>query len=175
MICCLDNRLLTFILVAVRLSSNNALYGHSVDTVASHYEEEEPFESLEELEAQTIGNLLPNDDDLFSGVSEGLDFSVQPNVAEEAEELDVFSSVGGMDLDDHDPTVGRKNSEFLEESHLGLFKGLVEGEHPCAGKQIKVEPCNPGDLRKWYCPSSVTLILHFACSHSLSSMAIKLG
>ena len=131
MIRCLDNWLLTFMLVAVRLSSNNALYGHSIDTVASHYEEEEPFESLEELEAQTIGNLLPNDDDLFSVVTDGLDFIVQPNGAEEAEELDVFSSVGGMDLEDYDPTFVRKNSEFPEESHLGLCNGLVVGEHPC--------------------------------------------
>ena len=111
----------------MRLSSNKALYGHSIDTVASHYEEEESFESLEELEAKTIGNLLPDDDDLFSGVTEGLDFI---NVAE-AEELDVFSSVGGMDLGDDDSTVVRKNSEFPEESHLGLCNGLVAGDHPC--------------------------------------------
>ncbi|XWS68739.1 hypothetical protein CRYUN_Cryun04dG0117600 [Craigia yunnanensis] len=111
----------------LRLSSNNALYGHSIDTVASHYEEEESFESLEELEAQTIGNLLPNDDDLFSGVTEGLDFI---NVAEEAEELDVFSSVGGIDLGDDDSTVVRTNSEFPGENHLGLCNGLVAAEHP---------------------------------------------
>ncbi|XWS54085.1 hypothetical protein CRYUN_Cryun10bG0058600 [Craigia yunnanensis] len=125
------NWLLTLMLVAVRSSSNNALYGHSIDTVASHYEEEEPFESLEELEAQTIGNLLPNEDDLFAVVTEGLDFIVQPNGAEEAEELDVFSSVGGMDLGDYDPTFERKNSEFPEESHLGLCNGSIAGEHPC--------------------------------------------
>ncbi|XVE66093.1 hypothetical protein DITRI_Ditri08aG0053100 [Diplodiscus trichospermus] len=115
----------------LRLSSTNALYGHSIDTVASHYEEEEPFESLEELEAQTIGNLLPSDDELFSGVTGGLDFIGQPNDTEEVEELDVFSTVGGMDLGDHDPTIVPKNSEFPEESHLWLCNGLVAGEHPC--------------------------------------------
>ncbi|XVF02130.1 hypothetical protein REPUB_Repub04eG0149400 [Reevesia pubescens] len=115
----------------LRLSSNNALYGHSIDTVTSHYEEGEPFESLEELEAQTIGNLLPNDDDLFSGVTEGLDMVVQPNGAGEAEEFDVFSSVGGMDLGDDDSTVVRKKSEFSMESHLGLCNGVIAGEHPC--------------------------------------------
>ncbi|KAK8622417.1 hypothetical protein V6N13_117334 [Hibiscus sabdariffa] len=110
----------------LNLSSDNALYGNSIDTVASsHYEEDEPFESLEELEAQTIGNLLPDDDDLFSGVTEGLDFIVQPNGVEDTEELDVFSSVGGMDLGDDGPAVVRKN----EKSHLGLFDGLA-GEHP---------------------------------------------
>ncbi|KAK8706502.1 hypothetical protein V6N13_050064 [Hibiscus sabdariffa] len=95
----------------LKLSSDNALYGNSIDTVASsHYEEEEPFESLEELEAQTIGNLLPDDDELFTGVTEGLDFIVQPNGAEDAEELDVFSNVGGMDLGDDCPTVEHPHS-----------------------------------------------------------------
>ncbi|GJR03095.1 hypothetical protein Tco_0526079 [Tanacetum coccineum] len=50
------------------------MYGYSIG--ASHYqyqEEEEPFRYLEEIEAQTIGNLLPNDDDLLSGVTDGLD------------------------------------------------------------------------------------------------------
>ena len=84
--------------VAVRLTSNNALYGHSVGDAASHYEEEEPFESLEEMEAQTIGNLLPNDDELLSGVTDGIDYVGQPNTIEEIEDLDLFSSVGGMDL-----------------------------------------------------------------------------
>ncbi|KAK8648123.1 hypothetical protein V6N13_128885 [Hibiscus sabdariffa] len=95
----------------LKLSSDNALYGNSIDMVASsHYEEEEPFESLEELEAQTIGNLLPDDDELFTGVTEGLDFNVQPNGAEDAEELDVFSNVGGMDLGDDRPTVEHPHS-----------------------------------------------------------------
>ncbi|MBA0758853.1 hypothetical protein Gotri_021815 [Gossypium trilobum] len=113
----------------LRLSSNNALYGNSIDTVASDYEEEEPLESLEELEAQTIGNLLPDDDDLFSGVTEGLDSIVQPNGTEDAEELDVFSSIGGMDLGDDGPGV-RKNYEFPEKSRPGLLNGSVAGEHP---------------------------------------------
>ncbi|GMJ09900.1 hypothetical protein HRI_004659200 [Hibiscus trionum] len=95
----------------LKLSSDNALYGNSIDTVASsQYEGGEPFESLEELEAQTIGNLLPDDDELFSGVTEGLDFIVQPNGAEDAEELDVFSNVGGMDLGDERPTVEHPHS-----------------------------------------------------------------
>ncbi|KAG8502132.1 hypothetical protein CXB51_000262 [Gossypium anomalum] len=113
----------------LRLSSNNALYGNSIDTVASDYEEEEPFESLEELEAQTIGNLLPDDDDLFSGVTEGLDSIVQPNRTEDAEELDVFSSIGGMDLGDDGPGA-QKNYNFPEKSRPGLLNGSVAGEHP---------------------------------------------
>ena len=71
---------------AVKLSSTNAVYGHSVDTVASHYEEEEILECLEELEAQTIRNLLPDDDDLLSGVTDGLNY-ILPNGGDDMEEL----------------------------------------------------------------------------------------
>lgn len=97
----------------MRLTSNNALYGHSVGAAASHYEDEEPFESLEEIEAQTIGNLLPNDDDLLSGVTDGLDYVGQPNPGEEIEDLDLFSSVGGMDLGEDGFPPGRSDSESI--------------------------------------------------------------
>ncbi|GKA00820.1 hypothetical protein Tco_0673485 [Tanacetum coccineum] len=65
--------------VRLTATNNNSMYGHSVG--ASHYqhqEEDELFRSLKEIEAQTIGNLLPNDDDLLSGVTDGLDCKVQP-------------------------------------------------------------------------------------------------
>lgn len=104
---------------AVRLSSNNTLYGHSVDTVASHYDEKEAFESLEEIEAQTIGNLLPNDDELLSGVTDGLEYNVQLSAGDDMEELDLFSSVGGMDLGDDSLSAGLKDSN-----------GSIVGEHP---------------------------------------------
>ncbi|XP_068327228.1 protein MEI2-like 4 isoform X1 [Pyrus communis] len=115
----------------LRLSSNNVLYGHSVDTVASHYDEEEVFESLEEIEAQTIGNLLPNDDELLSGVTDGLDYTVQLSARDDMEELDLFSSVGGMDLGDDGLAAGLKDSEYPGEVSNGLpCNGSVIGEHP---------------------------------------------
>ncbi|KAG2702860.1 hypothetical protein I3760_06G110300 [Carya illinoinensis] len=117
----------------LRLSSNHALYGHSVDTVASHYEEEEPFESLEEIEAQTIGNLLPDYDDLFSGVTDGLDCIVQPSGGDDVEELDLFSSVGGMDLGDDCSSDGQNNSDFpggVSNGQPGESIGSVAAEHP---------------------------------------------
>ncbi|GAU47789.1 hypothetical protein TSUD_12740 [Trifolium subterraneum] len=52
----------------LRLSTNNALYGRSLDTNASHFEEEGLVNSFEELEAQIISNLLPDEDDLLSGI-----------------------------------------------------------------------------------------------------------
>lgn len=121
------------IINAVRLSSNNTLYGHSIDTVASHYEEEEPFESLEEIEAQTIGNLLPDDDDLLSGVTDGLDCIVQPSGGDDVEDLDFFSSVGGMDLGDDGSSAGQNNSEFpgvVSNDQPGESNGSIANEHP---------------------------------------------
>lgn len=116
----------------MRFSPSNALYGHSVDTVASHFEEEEVFESLEELEAQTIGNLLPDDDDLLAGVTDGLDCLVETTGEDDAEDLDFFSNVGGMDLGDDGLSVGQKNSESpgLFNNLPGMHNGAMAGEHP---------------------------------------------
>ncbi|XP_076960230.1 protein MEI2-like 4 [Bidens hawaiensis] len=97
--------------VSAENNNNNSMYGHSVG--ASRYAEtaeEEQFESLEQIEAQTIGNLLPDDDDLLSGVTDGL---LQPGSGtDDVEELDFFNSVGGMELGD---------DERLEEPSRTLF------------------------------------------------------
>lgn len=119
----------------LRLSSNNAFYGHSVDTVASIYEEEEPFESIEEIEAQTIGNLLPNDDDLLSGVVDRSEHLAQPTGEDDIEDLDLFSNVGGMDLGDNTSFAGQNNSNFPGNSsrmdcQLGGTSVSLIGEHP---------------------------------------------
>lgn len=110
----------------LRLQSNTGLFGHSVDTVASHYEDEEPLLSLEEIEAQTIGNLLPNDDDLLFGMTDGLDSVAQPSSGDDVEDLDFFSSVGGMDLEDDEKTdlSGGISGEVVGST------GSIPGEHP---------------------------------------------
>lgn len=116
----------------VQLSSSNDFYSHSVDTVASHYEDE-PLESLEEIEAQTIGNLLPDDDDdLLAGVIDKIESIVQPSGEDGIEDLDLFSSVGGMDLGDDTSSGGLCQSEFSGSSN-GQLTGAnmsVNGEHP---------------------------------------------
>ncbi|KAK9050888.1 hypothetical protein SSX86_027513 [Deinandra increscens subsp. villosa] len=111
----------------LRLSAtSNSMYGHSVG--ASQYEEAEPFESIEEIEAQTIGNLLPDDDDLLSGVTDGLDSNkVQPGSGDDVEELDFFSSVGGMELGEDGG--GQRNSETTV-TQLGGGEQQPHGEHP---------------------------------------------
>ncbi|KAL8161740.1 hypothetical protein V2J09_013229 [Rumex salicifolius] len=114
------------------LFSRNDIYGHSVDTVASHFEEEEPLQSLKEIEAQTIGNLLPDDDDLFSGVTGGLEQIGQSSGGDDIEDVDFFSSIGGMDLGD-DNLSGQRNSDFykgVSNFQLEASNISVGGEHP---------------------------------------------
>ncbi|GAB2280771.1 hypothetical protein Dimus_015397 [Dionaea muscipula] len=118
----------------LRFSMNNSFYGHSVDTVASPHEVEEPSESLEEIEAQTIGNLLPDDDDLFSGIVYGLEPVAQPREGDDIEDLDLFSSVGGMELGDDNSSGGKRNTELLggiSPGQLGDPDVSIPGQHPC--------------------------------------------
>lgn len=105
------------------LSPSDAHNGHFF-SATSNYDEEEPFESLEEIEAQTIGNLLPSEDDLLLGVTDGFDHITRPTGGDNIEDLDFFSSVGGFDLEEEqmnfDISIGR----------LGGSNGSIAGEHP---------------------------------------------
>uniref|UniRef100_A0A7N0RA72 RRM domain-containing protein n=1 Tax=Kalanchoe fedtschenkoi TaxID=63787 RepID=A0A7N0RA72_KALFE len=112
----------------MRLSSNNDIYGHSIDAAAPQYEEEESHESLKEIEAQTIGNLLPDDDDLLAGVTEGLDMNVMPGSGDDIEDMDLFSNIGGMDLGDDISSAEQKRAEYFGKNVFGL-NGSSAGEH----------------------------------------------
>lgn len=115
----------------LRLPTNNSPHGHSVGAADSHYEEER-FESLKELEAHAIGNLLPDDDDLLAGVTDGLDYVGQPHAGDEIEDLDLFSSVGGMDLGEDGSSTGQQNSEYAGSYTLQLddSNAAIGGQKP---------------------------------------------
>ncbi|GLU20811.1 hypothetical protein SLE2022_369930 [Rubroshorea leprosula] len=96
----------------------------AVKVAANH--EEDPFESLEEIEAKTIGNLLPDEDDLFSGVIDELGLDTPANRGDELEEFDLFSSGGGLELEGDDRLgVGQRNIDLV-----GASNGSIVGEHP---------------------------------------------
>ncbi|GKV50319.1 hypothetical protein SLEP1_g57029 [Rubroshorea leprosula] len=85
--------------------------------------EEEPLESLEEIEVQAIGSLLPDEDDLFSGVM-GLD--TPANRDDELEDFDLFSSGGGVESESDDRLgVGQGNLDIV-----GASNGSIVGGHP---------------------------------------------
>ncbi|CAN1790561.1 Protein MEI2-like 4 [Linum perenne] len=107
----------------MRLMGNDTQSREPVKIAVSALEEE-PFESLEEIEAQTIGNLLPADDDLFSGITNELGNIVNSAVGDDLEDFDLFSSGGGMELEG-DIMAGRKNPDLF-----ALSNGSVTGKHP---------------------------------------------
>ncbi|KAJ0988734.1 hypothetical protein J5N97_007090 [Dioscorea zingiberensis] len=116
----------------LRLSSNEHSRQHAF-IVDSNVGPDEPFESLEEIEAQTIGNLLPDDDDLLSGVIDDLDYMGRSNTGDDIED-DLFYSGGGMELE-ADVNFSYKNrSHFINggdsTGQQGELANAFAGEHP---------------------------------------------
>uniref|UniRef100_A0A0D9WBR0 RRM domain-containing protein n=1 Tax=Leersia perrieri TaxID=77586 RepID=A0A0D9WBR0_9ORYZ len=92
----------------------------SAGTNTSICEGDEPLESMEELEAQTIGDLLPDDDDLISGVMDGFEFTGLSTNEDDADE-DIFCTGGGMELENNDSIKGDKiqNGSFKSQYSAG--------------------------------------------------------
>ncbi|XP_061340757.1 protein MEI2-like 3 [Gastrolobium bilobum] len=85
------------------------------------------------MEADTIGNLLPDEDDLFSGVVDELGYGSPARINDDLEDFDLFSSGGGMELEgDEHLTLGKSTSGLDGDSvFLGGSKGkLPFGEQP---------------------------------------------
>ncbi|TYI17891.1 hypothetical protein ES332_A07G054900v1 [Gossypium tomentosum] len=114
----------------LRLLGNDLSCQHA--SSAAPHVEEEPFKSMEEVEAQTIGNLLPDEDDLFSGVIDDLGLNTLDSKVDELEDFDLFSSGGGMELEGDDRvSMVPRNSDLLRVFNIqGGSNGLIVGEHP---------------------------------------------
>jgi hypothetical protein len=94
-----------------------------------------------DFDLRQIDDLLPDEDDLFAGITNEIEPAAQTNPAEELEEFDVFGSGGGMELDS-DPlesiTAGLGNTSIGDGlrgngvNNFGLSNspGAVAGEHP---------------------------------------------
>ncbi|QHO58270.1 Protein MEI2-like [Arachis hypogaea] len=91
--------------------------------------EEEPYKSLEEIEAETIGNLLPDEDDLFSGVNDESRYNnTNARKNDDLEDFDLFSSGGGMELErDEHLNAGLRTSALEGDSG---FVGGPKGKFP---------------------------------------------
>lgn len=112
----------------------NEVPSHQPASAVSAHHDEELFESLEEIEAQTIENFLPDEDDLFSGMIDELGCSsAHANNGDVFEEHDLFSSGGGMELEGDDHIyMGQRNVDYirgLSNGHVGSNSSIV-GEHP---------------------------------------------
>ncbi|XP_020248626.1 protein MEI2-like 4 isoform X1 [Asparagus officinalis] len=115
-----------------RLSSNDVFLGQSVNAFESNILEDEAFESLEEIEAQTIGDLLPDDDDLLSGAIHDLGYVSKSNITDF--EDDLFYSVGGLELESDDNFSCKKGSEY---SYRGAFTSGERGFHSLPASELQ--------------------------------------
>ncbi|EOA39685.1 hypothetical protein CARUB_v10008326mg [Capsella rubella] len=94
-------------------------------------------ESVDDIESHSIGNLLPDEEDLLTGMMDELELSELPD----ADDFDLFGSGGGMELDtDFRENMSMSGPPRLSLSSLGgnavpQFNiqngaGTVAGEHP---------------------------------------------
>lgn len=117
--------------------------GQSADTLSFICEGGEALGSMEEVEAQTIGDLLPTDDDLISGVIDGFELSGLSINQDDADE-DIFGTGGGMELE-NDDSISIKGARNLE----GSSKCHFPGEHhinKCPSRTLFVTNINTNIL-----------------------------
>ncbi|KAF5476482.1 hypothetical protein F2P56_003233 [Juglans regia] len=111
----------------------NEVPSHQPASAVFSHHDEELFESIEELEAQTSGNFLPDEDDLFSGMIDELACSAHANSGDDFEDYDLFSSGGGMELEGEDRMyMGQRNFDYIRgpsNGQVGSNSSIV-GEHP---------------------------------------------
>uniref|UniRef100_A0A1D1YBJ9 Protein MEI2-like 4 n=1 Tax=Anthurium amnicola TaxID=1678845 RepID=A0A1D1YBJ9_9ARAE len=151
----------------LNLASTDELYGMFTNTVTSKFGEDEPFESLEEIEAQTIGNLLPDDDELLSGVIDDLEFISHPNSVDDVED-DLFCSGGGMELE----ADGILNANGALSGQKDVLNVPFAGEHPYGehpSRTLFVRNINSNvedsDLRALFEQYGDIRTLYTACKH----------
>ncbi|KAF7135281.1 hypothetical protein RHSIM_Rhsim08G0197200 [Rhododendron simsii] len=170
------DKLLPLVAYAVGLPLNNFPFHKSAaDTVASSHEEEEPFGSMEEMEAQTIGNLLPDEADLFSGAINGLEYNCDAKGGDDADDFDLFSSVGGMELElDGMSCAGQTDSNFTSEvsGGWGSSNGSLSGTHPYGETPSRTllvrnlsSQVEDSELMVLFKPYGDVRNLHTACKH----------
>jgi RNA recognition motif-containing protein len=112
----------------LRLGSKNVLVRQPVEKVDPTHVDDEPFELTEEIEAQIIGNILPDDDDLLSGVIDEVGYTAHANNGDDVDD-DIFYTGGGMELEiDENKKITEPNGGAIEG--LGLLNCTLNGEHP---------------------------------------------
>jgi len=111
----------------VGLRSKDVLLRQPVEKVVPTHVDDEPFELTEEIEAQIIGNILPDDDDLLSGVLD-VGYTAHANNGDDVDD-DIFYTGGGMELETDE---NKKNTETNGGANdgLGSLNGTMNGEHP---------------------------------------------
>lgn len=110
----------------ISLTSKNSFVGQWVEKVDPNHAEDEPFELTKEIEAQIIGNLLPDDDDILSGVLADVGYNTQANSQDDIDD-DIFSTGGGMEL------------EADGNNKLSKYNGAANYSHTRSNVQLNAE------------------------------------
>ncbi|XP_066335433.1 protein MEI2-like 3 isoform X2 [Miscanthus floridulus] len=114
----------------------SGVYGQSADANDTGCEGDEPLGSMKEMEAQTIGDLLPNDDDLISGIIDGFEYTGLSN-QDDADE-DIFYTGGGLELEHDDSNNVDKFREVSFKSQLsGDVKEIYKAPTSCNKKFVE--------------------------------------
>lgn len=114
----------------------SGVYGQSADANGSGCEGDEPLGSMKEMEAQTIGDLLPDDDDLISGITDGFEYTGLSN-QDDADE-DIFYTGGGLELEHDDSNNVDKFREVSFKSQLsGDVKEIYNAPTSCNKKFVE--------------------------------------
>lgn len=145
---------------------------------------------LEIVENQAIGSLLPDDEDeLLSGIMDGIDLGGLPHGVDDLEECDLFGSGGGLELES-DP---QENLSFgiskvspsdgsNAMAHFGPSNGVgaVAGEHPLGehpSRTLFVRNINSNvedsELRSLFEVTRITSGVFSEVSFSLSSISMS--
>ncbi|XP_024384711.1 protein MEI2-like 5 isoform X2 [Physcomitrium patens] len=173
----------------LRLSESENRVVQSLDAASAHLitdldpDDTLAYGSLEELEFNTIGNLLPDDEEeLLAGVADSYDIpqnrrDENANM-EELDEFDLFSSGGGMELEgDAQDALGvyMSNHRLGDGSAAGLQSGAagsVAGEHPYGehpSRTLFVRNINSNvedtELRQLFEQYGAIRTLYTACKH----------
>ncbi|CAN6234853.1 unnamed protein product [Urochloa humidicola] len=115
----------------IRLTPKTSVVGQLVEKINVNQADDEPFEMTKEIETQIIGNLLPDDDDLLSGVLGDVGYDTQGNNQDDIED-DIFCTGGGMELEaDGNNKLSKVNSGVsYTTSNVQLNDGYTYGEQP---------------------------------------------
>ncbi|KAJ1255167.1 hypothetical protein BS78_K283400 [Paspalum vaginatum] len=138
--------------------------GQSPDANDSACEGDEPLGSMKEMEAQTIGDLLPDDDDLISGIIDGFEYAGLSN-QDDADE-DIFCTGGGLELENDD-------SNNVSKFHQVSFKNQLPGKHSInehSSRALVVKNINPSigdyELRVLFQQYGDIQTLHTDCKNN---------
>jgi len=126
---------------AVRLTPKNSVVGQLVEKVDLNHADDEPFELTKEIETQIIGNLLPDDDDLLSGVFGDIGYT-HANNQDEIDD-DIFFTGGGMELE------ADGNSKLSKVNGGASYsQTMVLGKYFFFKKNSNFAECRPGGSRQ---------------------------